>query len=245
MTHKFKVYEKDTKYNLRYLRYQKKYRKNIRESDKKLIEKIKLLKKKKSRLLDIGCSTGNLLYHIKLAFKNFYLFGLDFETNVINLCKLDPELKNINFSVGSCLKMANLFREKFDIIILNAIVAHLNNNEFEKTIFEASKILSNGGSLMIFDYFNPFDQELEIIERSPYGSFEGIPLYYKSYNFTKKTLLRAGLKKIKFDPFHMPFDLKKNSHNLATYTINTNKRDRMSMRGSLFQPWCHVYATKI
>jgi SAM-dependent methyltransferase len=252
MSKRFEVYIKDTEFNLKYKSYQKKYQKNIRESDKKLIEKINFLKQKniKSnyRILDVGCSTGNLLYHIKSLFPSFCLSGLDLETNVVDFCKLDSNLKDIKFTVGSSLEMGNLFVEKFDIIILNAIVVHLNDSEFDKTISEAFKILSTGGSLMMFDYFNPFEQNLEIIERSSYGSDQGIPLYFKSYKLTKSILHKTGFDNVEFDPFYMPVDLplKKNDYfNLSTYTLKTDSGDRISMRGSLFQPWCHVYATKI
>ena len=252
MSKKFEVFKKDTEFNLKYISYQKKYQKNIRESDKKLIEKINFLKqrdtKSKFRILDAGCSTGNLLYHIKSLFPDFYLFGLDFEPVVIDACKLDSNLKDIKFTVGSCLEMGHLFSENFNIIILNATVVHMNDKEFDKTISEAFKILTPGGILMMFDYFNPFDQNVEIIERSSYGSGQGIPLYFKSYNLTKSVLLQAGFGNIEFNPFHMPFDLhlKKNDHhNLSTYTLKTDSGDRISMRGSLYQPWCHVYAVKI
>jgi SAM-dependent methyltransferase len=239
-------------YSLKYLQYQKKYQKNIRESDKKLIEKIQFLKQKDSkcefRLLDVGCSSGNLLFHIKSLFPDFYLSGFDLDSNAITSCKLDSKLKGIKFTAGSCLEMGHLSSENFNIIILNAVVLHLNDEKFEKTIFEVSKILDRGGSLMMFDFFNPFDQEIEIIERSSYGSLSGVPLFFKSYKYTKSVLLKAGFDKIEFNPFLMPFDLplkKDNHHDLSTYTISTEKRDRISMRGTVSQPWCHLYATKI
>ena len=239
-------------HGLKYLRYQKKYQKNIRESDKKIIEKIKLLKQKDSkcefRLLDVGCSSGNLLFHIKSIFPDFYLYGFDLDSKAITSCKLDSKLKGIKFTAESCLEMGHLSSENFNIVILNAIVCHLNDEEFEKTMFEASKILDRGGSLMMFGYFNPFDQEIEIIERSPYGTTSGVTLFYKSYNYTKSVLLKAGFDKIEFNPFLMPFDLplkKDNHHDLSTYTVSTEKGDRISMRGTISQPWCHLYATKI
>jgi len=252
MSKKFEVFKKDTEFNLKYINYQKKYQKNIRESDKKLIEKINFLKQKdakfKYRILDVGCSTGNLLYHIKSLFPDLSLSGLDFEPVVIDSCKLDSNLNDIKFTVGSSLEMGHLFSENFNIIILNATVVHMNDKEFSKTISEAFKILTPGGSLMMFDYFNPFDQNVEIIERSSYGSGQGIPLYFKSYNLTKSILLEAGFDNIEFNPFLMPFDLpfnKDDHNNLSTYTLKTDSGDRISMRGSLFQPWCHVYSTRI
>src|SRR5262245_62084252 len=50
----------------RYDVYQDRYRNSIRESDKVLIEMIRsVVEGRSASLLDIGCSTGNLLRHIK------------------------------------------------------------------------------------------------------------------------------------------------------------------------------------
>jgi hypothetical protein len=55
-------YGSDVSYDI----YQKRYRDSIRESDKVLIELIRsVIGGRSASLLDVGCSTGNLLRHVK------------------------------------------------------------------------------------------------------------------------------------------------------------------------------------
>lgn len=64
-----------------YNAYQKKYAGQIRESDKVLIQLVREIAERSGsleerfRLLDIGCSTGNLLLHLKHAFPSMELTG--------------------------------------------------------------------------------------------------------------------------------------------------------------------------
>ena len=64
-------YMKNTKFLEEYNLYQKRYSKNMRDSDRVLTNFIcnhvtKTKFKHEPTLLDIGCSTGNLLLHLKL-----------------------------------------------------------------------------------------------------------------------------------------------------------------------------------
>ena len=62
----------------RYDDYQQRYRDSIRESDKVLIDLIReAAAGRPARLLDIGCSTGNLLRHIRRLVPGLDLHGGD------------------------------------------------------------------------------------------------------------------------------------------------------------------------
>ena len=49
-----------------------------------------------SIILDIGCSTGNLLYHLKSEFPNTILNGCDLNKSSIDTCINDKDLTNIS-----------------------------------------------------------------------------------------------------------------------------------------------------
>ena len=106
--------------------YQEKFRKNIRDSDKKLIN---LIKKNYSnlddaKLLDIGCSTGNLLYHLKSEFPNTILNGCDLNKSSIDTCINDKDLTNIKFFQQDLIDFE--YESAFEIIIANAVFMFMN-----------------------------------------------------------------------------------------------------------------------
>ena len=224
----------------------------MRESDKVLINKIQAIVEAQGgvegiRLLDVGCSTGNLLLHIKRLVPGLNLVGLDLSDTAIERCQANPQLAGIDFVVGSAMAMENLFEQPFDIVIANAMVHPLNYEEFEQALTQFSRVLKSDGYHLNFDGFHAFQQEIAIMEYSTYGSALGIPIYYRSFARTTEILERAGFDRIEFHPFEMPFDLDRDPENftdLSTYTVTTAVGKRMSMRGSIYQPWCHLYAQK-
>ena len=60
-----------------YLAYQEKYRDTPRASDVELIRLISKLTPKNGSVLDVGCSTGNLLRHLKAERTDLTLYGVD------------------------------------------------------------------------------------------------------------------------------------------------------------------------
>ena len=248
----FQVYNEDKSFHSRYLSYQSKYAQKMRESDKILVEKIFSIAStfpdsQQIRLLDVGCSTGNLLLHIKRLLPNISLVGLDLNQIVIEECKNNPQLRGIDFVVGSALEMKHLFNQPFEIVVANAMVHPLNAQEFEQVISSFASILKPDGFHLNFDGFHPFHQEISVVEYSDYGSQKGIPIFYRSFDRTSQVLALAGFDRIEFHPFEMPFDLDRDIRNfsdLSTYTIKTEYGTRLSMRGSIYQPWCHLYARK-
>src|SRR5258708_29268160 len=84
----------------------------------------------------------------------------------------------------------------------------------------------------------------EITEGHP----EGLPIHARSYGRVSRTFTKAGLDAVDFHPFFMPFDIPEpedKSGTPVTYTVKQENGNRLSFRGSLHQPWCHVTATKV
>src|SRR5579859_922292 len=71
----YEEYVKDEKFLAFYNEYQKRYAGQIAERDKVMLGLIAEKTKGRGALLDIGCSTGNLLLHIKQAFPEMTLTG--------------------------------------------------------------------------------------------------------------------------------------------------------------------------
>ncbi|WP_096701974.1 class I SAM-dependent methyltransferase [Magnetospirillum sp. 15-1] len=75
--------------NSDYVEYQKKYRRDMRESDRVTSALIKdnLPAGDDLTLLDIGCHNGNLLYHLKNALPTLRMTGGDLFQGVIDGCR--------------------------------------------------------------------------------------------------------------------------------------------------------------
>lgn len=130
------------KYYNNYYRSMSKYEEERdHELHKKYVRIIKSKVGKSSRILDIGCSTGHLLYLLrKSGYTN--LFGID----------PSPKCKEIALSKFKIvIESADLFlfnsNKKYDFIILAAMLEHLR--EVRKAISKANSLLSEGGYVFI------------------------------------------------------------------------------------------------
>ena len=89
-------YPNNDKYMQGYIAYQEKYKAIPRESDKVICEFIKTAKPGSS-ILDIGCSTGNLLYLLQNTCVDLDLYGGDLNQSQIDYCLSCNHLKDICF----------------------------------------------------------------------------------------------------------------------------------------------------
>lgn len=220
--------------NLEYQRAM--YRAEPKESDKVILE---LLSGKRGRLLDIGCSNGNLLKHIKGRY-GFDLHGGDISSLRIQTCAQDPELAGIDFQV---MDVMDLPPESFDVIVANAVLCMLDKRQYAIAAKSISAALRPGGSLITFDWLHTADQNLAITEVTDEIP-EGVKLYFRSFKWTREILSGAGFCDINFHPFNIPIDLPLD-HTSAIRTHTTKMADggRLQFRGVLLQPWCHLTAS--
>lgn len=225
-----------------YIKYQERYKLNPRESDKILAALIrKNVRANEPKILDIGCSTGNLLRLIQADFQKAKLWGADLNPDQIEHCKKDISLKQIKFNVMDICKITD---GPFDCITANAVLAVIDESLFQKAIASIYENLSPGGVFACFDWFHPWKQDLVIIEKSK-AFPEGLPLHFRSYDTVISFLERAGFRKYKFQPFSISFDLPKTGFDqITTYTEKLADGGRLQFRGCLSQPWNHLVAIK-
>jgi SAM-dependent methyltransferase len=242
----YRTYVQDQAGMQAYNEYQTRYANQIRESDKVLIEMIRQIAKAAEplRLVDIGCSTGNLLLHLKYAVPTLSLTGIDIVANTIEACLKNADLRGIKFDVKDMLRLDESQLEPQDIAVTNAALMFFSETEFDQAVQNIGAITRTGGHFLAFDFFHPFEQAIEITEKSAAHPM-GLKFYFRSYKTVKDSLERAGFTNITFTPFNMPIDLPKPPyHDITSHTIETKDDFRMSFRGSLFQPWCHLQAQK-
>lgn len=233
----------------RYSQYQKRYVTKIRESDRRLIQLIREhvepahRRGKKVRLLDLGCSTGNLLRHLKRALPGLELYGGDIVPSIIEECKRDPALEGIQCDEMDALNLR--CDQPFDLIVANAALMFFNEDEFRLAISNIARAIKQEGWCIAFDWFHPFEQELMIVETSKLHP-QGLRFYHRSYATVRAALKEVGFSPPTFQPFHIPIDLPRPAiaADITTYTVKTTDGKRLSFRGTLFQPWCYLITQK-
>tara|TARA_B110000003_G_scaffold242856_1_gene250923 strand:+ start:2568 stop:3314 length:747 start_codon:yes stop_codon:yes gene_type:complete len=248
MAFNYKEYVTDKKFLKDYENYQERYSSSIRESDKKTIDLIGDWiheRKKELRVLDIGCSTGNLLYHLHNVYPDLELVGCDYAETSIRKCRQNTRLKNIEFHIADVTNPIKL--GLFDIVLVNAVFYMMSENDFAKGLQNISKTLKKGGLLVLFDFANDFNQDLKITEVSKSHPL-GLDIHFRPKEKIRELLLSTGFSKLKFVNFKLPIDLpliSEQDHNeLNSYTIKSEIGERLVFRGSLYQPWCHICARR-
>jgi len=243
----------DTLYK-KYSVYQARYADNIRESDRVLINMVKDIVQNseplKQTLLDIGCSTGNLLDNIRQSAPDVKLTGGDLMANVIAECKQNKSLAGIDFKIMDILNLPD--SAKFDIIVANAVSVYFEENEYDRAIKSVSGALEPDGWFIGFEWIHEFRQALKITETSR-SHPDGLTIFFRPMEFIEGVLKKHGFADIQFRPFQIPIDLKKGQtygnnedgfEDLNSYTVKMEENKRMLFRGALFQPWCHFMARK-
>src|SRR6267154_1785391 len=92
-------------------------------------------------LLDIGCSTGNLLLHIKRAFPKMKLAGGELAESSLTTARANPELAGVEFRTMDMLKITGTY----DCITANAVTYLFEWPEYERAIQSIADALRPGG----------------------------------------------------------------------------------------------------
>lgn len=95
----------------------------------------KKLKNNKFKLLELGCSEGNLLNLLKNKFPLSEITGYDINIECIK--KASIEKKNINFEIKNFTEI-EIFKD-FDYIISKASLIYLNEKEIDEILYKIIK----------------------------------------------------------------------------------------------------------
>lgn len=238
----YKEYTADGEGMALYYETQAKFLEEPRESDKILIDHVTAAVKEVDgpreniRLLDAGCSSSSLLYHIGKAVPDVQLCGVDIAVSVIDQNRQNPHFSGINYEEMDITRLS--FDQPFDIIVCNRSLCFFTPDELGTALKSLAGALRPGGALIVLDWMSPFGQEVMIRETSVWYP-EGLTFFYRSYDAVAKAMAEAGLAPPEFTPFDIPVDLPKHEDNtqIYTYTVKDVTGTRHQFRGALSQPW--------
>ena len=243
----YREYVKDKKYFGTYEAYQQRYRRRPRESDRvlvSLVRKALVSKKGLVRILDVGCSTGNPLYWLQKQLPGAELVGTELAESSLKQCRKDPALSRVSFETLDIT--ARPPRGRYDAITVNAVFYCFSEQEFRQSVSNLAQALKPGGCLFAYDFFHEVDDyRLALVEHS--RTFpKGHKISMRPRNGVRAVLMKSGFSQVQFRPFSMPFDLAKREHApvLMSYTRRMRSGERLTFRGVLYQPWCHLVARR-
>ena len=228
-----------------YLDYQERYAVEPRRADVRLIEFIAREcdtrpPDRRLKLLDIGCSSGNLLHHLRNRLPHLQYAGADVFPSIIERCSENPRLAGIDFHVLDVRKF-DKFPSSFDFVTVNAVLHRFDRATLVASLKNIANTLVPDGVLYLFEFCHEFRQNIVIDERQLTHP-EGARLHIWSKDEFDAILSEAGLSRGQYSPFEIDIDLPRPTQqdDMTTYTVNTVEGGRLQFRGSLLMPWCHI-----
>src|SRR5260221_4780077 len=184
----YEKYVKDEAFLGYYNDYQKRYAGQIAERDKVLLGLVAEKTRGQGSLLDIGCSTGNLLLHLKRAFPDLKLTGGELAESSLAEARGNPDLAGVEFRT---MDMLDIYGQ-YDCITANAVTYLFAMPEYERAIQSIANALKPGGTFISFDWYHSHGgQSFAITEITP-SHPEGLTIHSRPYGQVSRVLTKAG-----------------------------------------------------
>ena len=250
MTKDYQDYVSDQAFLSRYHEFQNRFSTVLRENERAVIDLVGAQVKNKSwagddcRLLDIGCSTGNLLLHMRRHFPSLALVGADLAASSVEQARRDSKLAGIEFAVMDVTALGK--PSAFEIITVNKVLYLLSKEQYRKALASLYDTLVPGGVVIVCDFVHAYEQYLTVVEESA-SHPDGLPLHFRPRSFVAQALRERGFADIGFQPFEIGIDLPRDPdvpENINTHTVRIEGGKHLQFRGALAQPWCFYWAKR-
>ena len=112
-------------------------------------------KNKPLRILDLGCGNGWFTNKMALIAPNYIVLGIDINPPELEQAARVFRRENLHFVFGDIYAIADLFRNSFDMITVNATIQYFG--ELSKLIALLKTFLTASGEIHIMDspFYNP------------------------------------------------------------------------------------------
>lgn len=184
-----------------------------------------------TRVLDIGCSTGEQIWHLMARFPDFAFTGMDISPNLI--ARAREKNPKAEFIIASAIEAASYPQRIYDVAMSTGVLQCFD--EPESMLVPAIGAMKAGGSLYIHTPVN--DDPIDTIIR--YRRTEDGPGPWETgWNvFSKETLeriVRGTGRKVSFrwTPFRMREALPKRDDSMRVWTIKTEEDPLQRVNGA-------------
>ena len=186
----------------------------------KILNKNKKINSKKTKIIDIGCATGELIYFLKTKFKDANYYGLDVHPKLIKYAKKDPDLKDVDFSVGNIVDIPKKKHfKKYDVVLFIAV--HSIWDSIDIWFSNLKKYAKKGSKIYIFGLFNPNPIDTFVKIRRSRSKNKNLESGWNliSIETFKRYFKSKKIKNFKFHPWEIKIPLSKNKKDpMRSYT---------------------------
>ena len=164
---------------------------NYADSHNLILSLAKDLLSEKSKVLDIGCSTGTLLYKLYKEINfDLDLVGIDISKDMINFAK--KNIKHTKIKFFNC-GLSKFKQSKFDFIISFYTLQFMHSTEKKEFLVDSYKKLNSGGHMIVFDKVTEESGWEQKIFQSAYDDFKRHNEFSNEEIYNKTEKLRGVL----------------------------------------------------
>ena len=166
---------------------------------------------KSSKILDLGCGTGELLKILEDRFPSSELTGIDLTEEMLAVAKQKLS-DNVELLLGSATNLP-FDSESFDWVIMSNVIGHLSDKKI--ALKETHRVLKNPGKIVITDWTRDF-QTMNL------AHFYTKLISYSQYRSLRTAELESLLDDCDFN--HLHTERYKINWFWGLYTIQAEKR---------------------
>lgn len=245
----YQGYVADKAWLAEYDAYQATYKVAPRKSDVDLADLVANIARSKEgpiRILDIGCSTGNLLRVIRAATHgvDVTFVGADLAESSIAAAKADPDLAEMTFCLWDATALPD--GETFDIIVMSAVAFFFDDDDFHKALQSIHRALRPGGAFVAWELVSTLpNYRVDIEEWSPFYNGRSHTIQIRSLNMVEQQSTALGYSRVELHQFEPPVLGKPDvSHYLTSFTVEVPGEGRRAVRGCVILPWAFLVVWK-
>ncbi|WP_440613444.1 class I SAM-dependent methyltransferase [Candidatus Pelagibacter sp. HIMB1748] len=177
-----------------------------------ILSELNKLKKKRIKILDVGCGNGYSLSIISKKFKKFDLYG--YEQNLSLLKIASDRLKNKAKIFHKDIRRIDKISEKFDLIICQRVIINiLNSKDQKKALKNLICLVKKNGVLLFIETFKSSIKSLNKIRKT----FKLKPIRHAYHN---KPLNDKFFKNKKLREFYIDKNQELSSHYLIARVLH-------------------------
>lgn len=191
-------------------------------------------------VLDIGCGGGANLYWMRQEMPKWQFTGIDIDQESLDIAK--EKNPSLQFICADILANPSIIPDNsFDYAFAIQVVSFIPS---DVTVFlrQALRVAKKGvflTSLFVEDSIEQYTKAIDLKEN--------VELIYKIYSLERlrSFINEYGQYDLDYEPFNIDIDLQKpQPFKFGTYTIKTEKGDRIQLSGCMLMPWYNVIIKK-
>lgn len=184
-----------------------------------------------TRVLDVGCATGELIHHLRSVLPGASFTGVDVFADLLEEARrLQPD---VEFANASALELPGAMDHSFDVVTAVGVISIFDDAELPVFLDNVLRVARPRGRVFLVGPLNEYGVDCVIRHRKrmrgELGDWEtGWNVHSQQ---TLAELLEGRCRSWWLHDFEVPFDLEPREDPVRTWTIRTESRQRQLTNG--------------